>query len=227
MGGYREVRARSVRAHRRGSGPGATTSWRCRFALAACSAAAAAVAVVWSIDTIGAPQVVSVRASSKSETVPTSGAQGSPLSATTTMPQTNSPAVSAPPSGPVSKSPAATRACQARLAQYAWPNNPHHVVLVAEYATTAGDVAADETRSRGPQYRSEWAVRPPGEPEAVCFFDGDPEAFAAFPPTVTPSARAAFPDRVEEVVRPDGLLRVYARGHRATFSPSPIVGVGR
>lgn len=131
---------------------------------------------------------------------------------------------SSPPASPAPSSPRATRACEARLAQYAGSDNPMNVSLVAAYDTTSEDVAADEERRRGDGRRSRWHDRPAGEFAAVCFFDAD--AFGVAGPPAPGAARPAF-DRLEEIVRSDGVPVVYEAGHKTDLSARPIPSSGR
>lgn len=145
---------------------------------------------------------------------------GLPLIGQTPGPSTQTPS-SSPAAGSSSSSPQATRVCEARLAQYAGPLNPLHVSLVAAYASTAADVAAADEKRHAAGFRSSWRDRPAGEFEAVCFFDAD--AFGADPSPLPGGPKRPAPvDRVEDIVRPDGVPVMYAAGHRAELSPAPI-----
>ena len=111
--------------------------------------------------------------------------------------------------------------CQARLAQYTGGDaNPYHVSLVAAYAATAADVAADDEHQHGAGYRSPWRDRAAGEFEAVCWFDGD-----AFWTRVGDASARKGPapyDRLEEVVRPDGRPVPYRAGRHDAMNPQPV-----
>src|SRR5207245_185465 len=125
------------------------------------------------------------------------------------VPAAGAPTSGAPPANPPPSSPQATPVCQARLAQYAGGGNPWHVSLVAAYASTAADVAADDEH-RHPGHPSAWRQRPPREFEAVCWFDA--EAFGAAPGARVPAGGGNFYDRLEEIVPPDRLSVVYHPG---------------
>jgi hypothetical protein len=113
------------------------------------------------------------------------------------------------------------RACQARLAQYAGSANPMHVSLVAAYDSIASDVSADDERRHGGGHRAAFRDRQAGEYEAVCWFDAD--AFGATPRQVAGGPPpGALHDRVEEIVRPDGVPVGYRVGHKTTMNPEPI-----
>ena len=127
---------------------------------------------------------------------------------------------SSPPASPPPSSPRATRVCEARLAQYAGIDNPTHVSLVAAYAATSQDVAADDDRRHGDGPPSQWHDRPAGEFEAVCFFDAD--AFGVDPSPLPGRAGHVGFDRLEEIVRPDGVPVVYEASHKTEMSARPI-----
>ncbi len=120
----------------------------------------------------------------------------------------------------VSALPAANM-CEGRLAQLAGPVNPTHVSLVAVYDTTAAAVTSDDGRRHGPGFRSPFAQRPPAEHEGVCWFDAD--SFLATPAAMLdPAKRAAVIDRIQEIVRPDGVPILYTAGHKASLELTPI-----
>jgi hypothetical protein len=151
-----------------------------------------------------------------------------PVTAPTTVPPTI-PGPSAPvaPAPPPPSSPQATPVCQARLAQYAGPGNPMHVSLVAAYGSTAADVAADDEGRHATGYRSPFTDRPPGEYEAVCWFEVDPLGPQA-DPTRGAAVQTAFRDREEDIVRPDGVPVGYRKSSSSALNPEPVAqGTGR
>jgi hypothetical protein len=127
-----------------------------------------------------------------------------------------------PPSpDPSSKmSPQATALCDRRVAQLAGEENPLHVVLVAAYAATAADVAAADERHHSGGYQSQWRARPSGEFAAVCFFDAD--AFGVSPRQVERGDLEHFVNRVQEIVRPNGVPWVLAAGRKDSLAVRPL-----
>lgn len=99
------------------------------------------------------------------------------------------------------------------------------VSLVAAYASTAADVAADDERRQGKGHRSPWRDRPADEFEAVCWFDAD--AFGVSPSLLDETGgQGRVVDRLQEVIGPDGALVVHQFGRKDTLAVEPIPARG-
>lgn len=143
------------------------------------------------------------------------------ITTSTELPAPTSPPSTLVPAAPPPSSARATGMCQTRLAQYVDGGNPYHVSLVAAYDARADDVARDDERQHGVGYRSGWRDRAAGEVEAVCWFDGD--AFWTTPGREARSTGATKPpDRLEEIIRPDGAPVGYRAAHKDEVNPAPI-----
>jgi len=117
---------------------------------------------------------------------------------------------------PSDRSAAARELCERRLAEY----EDFEAELLAAYATTAGDAAAEDERRRGSGAVSPLRSMSPGHFLAHCFFDA--EAFGIAPGWSEPPPGAI--QRLEEVITADDIPFVLAAGSRQKVTPAQIRG---